>query len=119
MQQIGRIQDPAAAGRYLFVGKAVDLVQELSVPAAGIHHVRVAVAESGHDHAALRVQSFFAAAQNDRGHRPEVHDPAVFVAEPGILQEAGAPLQLSLHPKDSLRLDARQKAYIIDKTHSE
>ena len=45
-------------------------------------------------------------------------NPAVFVAEPGILQEAGAPLRLSFHPKDPLLLDARQKAYIIDKTHS-
>ena len=118
MQQVGRIEDAAASGRYLLVGQSVDFVQKLAVPAAGIYHVRVAVAEARHHHPAASVYRFFAAAQNDRIHGPEGGNVPVLYPQPGILQRAGAPLLRAFHPKHPLRLDTHQPSYIIDKTHS-
>ena len=117
VQKVRRVEDSAAPRRYLLIGQAVDLVQKLAVAAPGIDQVRVAVAEARHDHAALGVDRFFASLRMT-GSRSEVGDAAVIDGNPGVFQHACAALCGAFHPKDALRLDAREEAYVIDKIHS-
>ena len=55
VQQVGGIEDSAAACGYLLVREACDLVAELAVAAAGIYDMRMRVAESRHHEAALGI----------------------------------------------------------------
>ena len=112
VQQVGRIEDAAAPGGDFLVAETVYLVQEFSVPAAGIHHVRMAVAETGHHHAAPRIQVSFNRTCS------EIHDPAVLDGQPGVAQDAGPALLRAFHAQHALRLNARQQPYVIDNLHS-
>ena len=131
MQQVGGIEDAAAAGRDLLVAEPVDLVQELAVAAPRVHDVRMAVAEGREDHAALGVDRFRVGAGNagrfdrltDRltarqvGHLAEGLDLAVLDGEPGVAEHAGLGHLGALLPQDARRHDPDEFADVLDEDH--
>ena len=85
VEQVGGIEDAAAAPGDFLVGQAAQLVQEFTVPAAGPDDMGVAVAETGNDEAPLGIQRLPAAGSGVHG--TVIGDPAFVDGQEGIFQQ--------------------------------
>ena len=115
VQQVGGVEDAAAPGRDLFVGKPPDLVEEFPVPAAGIDDVGVAVAESRHQQAAAAVDDFLGPIARHIVARAGavasvVENPAVFDPQPGVVDRPDLVHRRAFFAQDACRHDACKRS---------
>ena len=109
--QVRRIENAAAPGRDLLIAQAVDLVEKLARPAAGIDDMRMAVAERRHHHAPFRVYDLviFRYSTVTKGVYSSFPD-----AEPGIFQRAGFVHGGAFLAENAVGNDADQEPYVLD-----
>ena len=110
VQQVGRIEDAAAAGRDLPVGETADLVEEFPVAAAGVDDMRVAVAESRHQQSAFAVDGLVGELRQGFGGAAEGDDLPVVDEEPGVGQRVDLVHGRAFLAPDMGGYDARQRA---------
>ena len=87
VQAVGTVQDATAAAGNLGITQAVDFVDKLLLTAAGIHDVRVRIAETGQHGTALSVEDFHIGVKyGQRIHGTKFHKLAVLTQQIGILE---------------------------------
>ena len=107
VQQIGRIEDPAAPAGDLFVTQAVDLVQKLPLAAARIDQMRVRIAERRKEHPSPGVDRPVGLDLRRNGHRPECGDAARVGEQPCVVQTIQPPHLRAAQTRAALGLDPR------------
>ena len=108
MQQVGRVEDAAAAGGDFLVGEAADLVEELPVTAACIDDVGVAVAEGWHQQAAFAVDGLVGG-RGGRAGVAESGDAAPVDQQPGVGKRADFVHGRAFLAQDARGHDARER----------